>query len=456
VSDEPSSTDGAARRTERDDLPRVLSGMDAGLLAIGLVIGTGIFVVPGGVAQKLGSPGPILLAWILGGLISLAGALTFAELASMLPRQGGAFVYVFEAFGPFAAFFKGWGSFLIGYPAAAAAIATVFGIYAEPALGLPEGSGKVAAFLAVTLVWWLNLRGTKFSGRFQAVLTAVKILALAAVAVLAMSAGSASWARLFEGGDRAWPPASAFALALVGVLWTYDGWANATVVGGEVVNPQRSLVRGLLGTITLITALYLAVNVGFLVLLPVTELAGTDHAATLAAEAILGSVGGRIIACLILLSSFGALFANAVAAPRFFFAMAREGLFFQAAGRVHGATAAPRWGQAALYLLTTVYLFTGSFQQIVEYYAAVALIYGVLAVLAVYVLRRKHPDWERPFRVPGYPVTPAVFVLGALWVVVSVVHESPGRSAVGLLVLLASAPAYLYWKRRREVDGPGA
>ena len=252
-----------------EGLRRVLGGFDAAALAIGIVVGTGIFIVPGSVAERLGSPGPILLAWLIGGAIALSGALTYAELAAMLPRQGGSFVYVLEAFGPFAAFFKGWGSFLVGYPASLAAISMVFASYLSTALELPGSAGKPVALAAVTLAYLLNLRGTLFSGRLQLLLTTLKVSVLAVVAMLALTAGPSSWERLTVAAPEGWPGLSAFAAAMVGIIWTYDGWMNLVVVSGEVGDPRRSLVRSLLMSVGVVTLLYLLVNVAYLVLLPI-------------------------------------------------------------------------------------------------------------------------------------------------------------------------------------------
>jgi APA family basic amino acid/polyamine antiporter len=430
-----------------DGLRRVLSDLDAAALAVGIVVGTGIFVVPGFVARELGAPGPILLVWAAGGLIALCGALTYAEIGAMYPRQGGGFLFVYEAFGPLAAFFKGWGSFLIGYPASSAAIAMALGIYLTSGLGWGEGAVRPVAMAAAALVWLLNLRGTRFSASMQTSLTLLKVGAIGILAVLALATGSAQWPRLTASGDLPWPAWSAFAGALVGVLWTYDGWENLTVVGGEIGDPRRRVVRSLILTVTMVGALYLVVNVGYLVLLPMAELQATDSVASAAAAAALGPAGGTLLALLVALSAFGALFGIGIAGPRYYWSMARHGLFFRAAGRLDEDTAAPRWGATALFLTTVAYILTGTFEQIFSYYIAVSLLYNVLTILCVYRLRVKFPNRERPFRVPGYPVLPALFVVAALWVTGNEIADSPARSGVGLAVLFAAAPAYFVWKR---------
>ena len=436
---------GAGAPAASPDLTRVLSRLDAAALAVGIVVGTGIFAVPGFVALELGAPGPILLAWILGGCIAFAGALSYAELASMFPDQGGGFVYVLRAFGPFAAFVKGWGSFLVGYPASCAGIATVFGIYLAGALSWPGGA-KPLAFAALASVWLLNLRGTRFSATLQTILTLAKVGALAALAILALALGSAHWERLASPG-AGFPPVAAFAAAMVGILWTYDGWQNLTVVSGEIRNPNRSLVSALVTAIAVVVGVYLLVNVSYLVLLPFDELAGSESAAALAADRVLGRTGGTLLALLVAASSFGALFGIALAGPRYYYAMASNGLFFRAAARVDPKTSAPRWGATALFVTSILYVATSSFEQIMGFYIAITLLYNVLSVAAIFRLRRTLPDAARPFRVPGYPWTPLLFIVGALWVTGNEIARSPARSAIGLVALGAAAPVYLWWKR---------
>jgi len=446
-----SSVPESAPDPHADGLRRVIGGVDAAAIAVGIVVGTGIFAVPGFVARELGAPGPILFVWVLGGLIALCGALTYAEVGCLYPRQGGGFLFVLEAFGPFAAFFKGWGSFLVGYPASSAGIATVLGIYLAAAFGWGDGAVRPLAIGAAAAVWLLNLGGTRLSASMQTALTLVKVGAIGILAVLALSLGHADWSRLGAGTGAAWPGIGAFAAALVGVLWTYDGWENLTVVGGEIGDPRRRIVRGLLFTVGVVGALYLLLNVGYLVLLPFAELAATDSAAASAAEAVLGPGGRTLLSLLVVLSSFGALFGIGIAGPRYYWSMARHGLFFRTFGRL-APNAAPRTGATALFALTVVYVATGSFEQILGYYVSVSLLYNVLTILCVFRLRRKYPDRERPFRVPLYPFVPVVFVAAALTVAGFAIADSPLRNAAGLAVLAAASPVYLLWRKRHPVD----
>jgi amino acid transporter len=372
----------------------------------------------------------------------------------MYPRQGGGFVFVLEAFGPWAAFFKGWGSFLVGYPASSAAIATILGVYAVRALGLGERLVVPIALAACALVWVLNLRGTRFSARTQTTITAAKVAALALLAGAGIAVGLAAGTGGAAGADAAaragsaLPGIGAFAAAMIGVLWTFDGWQNLCVAAGEVERPEKSLVRALVATIAIVTAIYLAMNVAYLVALPFGELAGAPAPAALVAERALGSAGARVVAALVVLSAFGALFGIAMAAARYFYALGASGLFFASAAAIDPRTQAPRWGSTALFVTSAAYVLTGTFEEIMGFYVSISLLYNVLTVLAVYRLRRIRPDLPRPFRVPGYPVVPALFVVAALVVAGFEIAHSKGRSIAGLAVLLLSWPAYRLWKRR--------
>lgn len=435
---------------------RVLSPLDAASLGIGIVVGTGIFAVPGSVARELGNPGAILLAWLLGGVFACAGALTYAELATMFPRQGGGFRFVLEAFGPFAAFFKGWGSFLVGYPASSAGIATLCGIYFVQLAGITDAWVKPVAAAACTFAWLFNLRGTRFSARAQTVMTLAKVTAIAALAVagVALSGGDAS--RLFATtpSSTTWPGLAAFAAAFVGILWTFDGWQNLAVVAGEMERPEKSITSALVMTIALVTGLYLTMNVAYLVALPLEDLAASTAPATLVVQRIAGENGSRLLAALVVLSSFGALFGVAIAGSRYFFALGESGLFFRGAAAVDPETQAPRWGATALLLTSLFYIATGSFEEIIAGYVVVSLVYNMLSMAAVFRLRATRPELPRPFRVPGYPAVPALAIAAGLFITGSEVLRSPARSLLGFALLFAAWPAYLAWRSHRsKIEG---
>ena len=314
--------------------PRVAGTAGLAALAIGIVIGSGIFKVPGTVFEAAGENPSIALGfWVVGGLIALTGALTTAELAAMFPRQGGTFVYVNEAFGAFWAFAVGWCSCLVGFPASCAAIARVFGEYATVALGR-EGHATTFGFVLLCVCALFNLRGSRFSFGLQTVLTGVKVVLVAVFAgalltatpqaVVAEPASSAPWVFGF----------GVMAAGLIPVIWTFDGWQNLVVVAGEATAPERTLIRGLVGTIALVSVLYLVINIGLFRALAPDVLSGHPIPAAAAADAAFGDVGARLISGLVALTTGTAVFGIFVAGPRFIYAMGQAGFFFQATARL--------------------------------------------------------------------------------------------------------------------------
>ena len=291
----------------------------------------------------------------------------------------------------------------------------------------------------------LNLRGTRFSGGFQTAVTLLKIGALGVVATLAVVLGAGNVGRL--AGGTAWPGWAPLGAAMVGVLWTYDGWGNLTVVAGELTNPRRGLTRALVGTAVAVSALYLLVNAGILLLLPMEQLRASDAPAAAAVEATVGGVGARVLAGFVVVSAFGTLFGISMAGPRYFWAMADAGLFFRSAGRL-GPGGAPRWGSIALAAVALTYLATGTFGDVLGYYVAVSGVYAALALAAVYPLRKRSAVGTDVFRVPGYPITPAIAILALLGVTLSEILRAPLRTGIGLALLLAAAPAYRLWRNR--------
>ncbi|MDP6932660.1 MAG: amino acid permease [Myxococcota bacterium] len=429
-------------------LERVLGTWDLAALAVGCVIGTGIFVVPGMVVGAIHSPWVILLAWVLVGLLSSGEALLIAELATLLPHQGGDFVYLNAAFGPFLAFFRGWVAFLVGYPCSAAAIAMVFSVHLRDALGLPEDSVGALASAALVITTAGTLRGTRSAFRVQGILTGLKIALVALLGIFAVVASQADWSRLGSPSEAAWPGFSALAAGMIPVYWTYAGWQNLGVVAGETRDPSRTVVRGLAVSLAIVIGLYLLLNVGFLVTLPLDVLRDSDSPATAVATVALGEAAGRAVAGLVALCSFGGLFAIAVSAPRLFYAMAREGLFFEAAGRLDERGNAPRWGSAALLAVSLFYLWTGTFGEIVSSFVAVSQIWALGTILSVLVLRLRRPGAPRPFRAPGIWIVAPCMALISLWVLVEIFRFDPVRNVVGLVVLAASLPVYRLWQYR--------
>ena len=383
---------------DADGLPRRLGVWSAAAAAVGLTIGSGIFRVPATVAAETGSVGAIALVWVLGGVITLCGALTIAELAAAFPRAGGIYVYLREAYGPLAAFLFGWSWFFIR-SAASAGTALVFVAYLRTFVPLDELGQRAAAVGLVVLVGAANYRSVRLGAAIQDASTVAKVLAILLAAAVIFALGQAS------GGALAGPPSFAPAggvaglgVALVAALFAYDGWIAATLIAGEVRDPQRALPRALAWGAGIIIVTYLAINAAYLYALPLADLAASRAVAVDAVTRVAGAGGAAVIAALVMLSTFGGLNAGLMTGPRVYYAMAEDGLFFRRVAAVHPRFGTPHVAVVLLVVLTALNASVRTFEQLAE--AFVLLLYPFLAltVAAVFVLRRRRPDLPRPYR----------------------------------------------------------
>ena len=419
-------------------------------LAIGIVIGSGIFKVPGYVYAAAGDdPRLALLFWMVGGVFALTGALTTAELAAMFPRQGGTFVYVREAYGPYGGFVVGCCSFLVGFPASIAAIAHVFGEYAGIALGRTGSEVGLGALLLCAAAA-ANLQGSRRSYRLQTLLTGLKValVIVFATALLLAPTAPATDGQLPSSASRPSWSFSTVMSGLIAVYWTFDGWQNLGVVAGEARAPERTLVRSLVGTLALVLALYLLVNLGLFRALPPEVLSGHETPGAAAALAALGPLGERLLAGLVAVSTATAVFALFVAGPRFLYALGRAGVLFEAAGRLDPQTRAPRVAVGALWGMALAYLLSGSFGQTLSLYAFVGLTMQVVGVTALFTLRAARPEVPRPFRVPLYPLVPLFYAGLCGSMVVGAALAEPARCALGAGLMALTYPAYRLWLGR--------
>jgi len=434
------------------DLARTLDLKDLVLVVIGTVIGSGIWLVPGAVLRNTGGdPGLALIVWLVGGIFSLLGALTFAELGAMYPDSGGSYTYVREAFGPWPAFLLGWTLFLAINTGSTATLAVAFANYAGEFTTLGPVSRKVVAVAMIAGVAAVNVRGTRHAVSVQNWSTGVKvavILALAASGIILGSGGHATASRTFT-VPVSGSVLSGAGVALLGVLWAYEGWVNVTNSAGEARDPQRTFARGIvIGTAALI-AIYLVANIGYLVALGPDRVAGSQRVAADAVRVLFGPVAAKLVGAAVLVSVFSATNGLALTSPRTYFAMARDGVFFAKLARVH-----PRFGTPALAILASalwaaLLTLTGTFEQLFTYVVFASWLFAGLAAAGIFVQRRRHPAMPRPFRVPGYPLTPALFVAAATVVVANTFVARPVQALAGLGIVLLGTPAYFYWKRRR-------
>jgi APA family basic amino acid/polyamine antiporter len=428
-------------------LPRHLGLWSAVAVLIGSTIGSGIFRVPASVAERLQDPGPVLLAWVLGGVIALFGALTLAELAGALPRSGGVFAYILEAFGPLPAFLFGWSELTVIRASALGAIATIFAEYLGRFITLTPMGVRWVAAAAVITVGALNYVGVNRAAVLMNVSTVAKYAALAVLVLLAFAAGEGSASHF----SPAWSTGvniSLIGTALIAIMWTYDGWADLSFMGGEVKNPGRTLPMALIiGTLGILL-IYLLLNVAYIYLVPLAEMAQSPLIAATAAERIplLGRHAGGVIAGVVMLSCFSTLIGSMMTGPRIFFAMADRGLFFQTIARVSPRFQSP---SVAIWLATAlgvIYVLLNDFQQLADKFILGIWPFYAMAVGAVFVLRRTRPDLPRPYRTWGYPAVPILFLGASLAMVINALWTDPVNTGITFGIILAGVPAYFAWR----------
>jgi APA family basic amino acid/polyamine antiporter len=450
------------------ELERALGTWDGALLTIGAVVGTGIFLTSGDIARALPHPGLLLLVWLVGGLLTLAGALSYAELGALSPRAGGIYHFLKEAYGPLWGFLYGWAGFLVIMTGGIAALAVGFAEYLGSfwplvatdriLLTLPLGrwawtlsGGQVAAAGAILALTAVNVLGVREGAGLQNVLTVLKIGSVVAFAALGFLAPARAAEPLLAplplgGGGGAL--ATAFGVAMIAALWTYDGWYGLTFSAGEMRRPERSLPLGLLWGTAAVVAMYLLLNLVYVRALPIADIAASSRIGEAAAAALFGPRGARLVAAAVLVSSFGCLAATILYAPRIYLAMARDGLFFRGVAVVDPRWRTPArslWAQASWAVVLTL---SGSYNQLYTYVVFAATLFHVATGAAVFVLRRRRPDLHRPYRVWGYPLVPALFLLASLALVVNTLVERPWESLIGLGLVALGLPAYAGWRRR--------
>jgi basic amino acid/polyamine antiporter, APA family len=441
----------SAAPQHRRELTRTLRQGDLVLVVIGTVIGSGIWLVPGTVLRNTaGDPGVALTVWLAGGICSLLGALTFAELGALYPDAGGTYTYVREAFGRFPAFLLGWTLFLAINTGSTATLAVAFANYAGELVSLGPGGRRLLPVLMILAVSAVNIRGVRHAANVQNWSTGVKVAAILAIAVAGIALGSGGTTTTARAFTTPLSPGllSGAGVALLGVLWAYEGWINVTNSAGEALDPQRTFARGIIVGTAALVALYLLANIGYLAGLGPDGVAASQRVAADTVRELFGPVPAKLVSVAVLVSVFSAANGLALTGPRMYFAMARDGVFFRALGEVH-----PRFGTPAVAIAVggawaALLTLWGSFEQLLTYVVFASWLFAALAAASVFVLRRRHPDAPRPFRVPGYPLTPSVFILAAVAIVANTVVARPVQAFAGIGIVLLGTPAYLFWRRR--------
>ncbi|HEV7388311.1 MAG TPA: amino acid permease [Gemmatimonadaceae bacterium] len=439
------------------DLRRVIGFFAGTALIVGITIGAGIFRKPPTIAGLVPNPLVIVGLWTAFGLISICGALAVAELSSLLPRAGGVYVFLREAYGDAAAFVFGWLYVLVTTPAAIAALATVFAEFLLNLLGVPVVTSTVQmiAIAAIIILVFANVLGARVGAAVSEVTTVVKVTALVAIIIGAFLLGKGSLSHITEGGAV---QGSGLARAVASVIWTYDGWIAVSMIAGEVVAPERLMKRIIITGMLVIVTLYIGANLAYLYMMPVSVMAQQKEAiARTVMTAIAGPAGGVAILLAIMLSAFGALNGNLLAKPRVAYAMARDGLIFSFLGKIHQRWSTP-W--AALLIQGAVaiamVLVLRDFDTLTTYFVVVEWAALIFAVGAVFVLRRKMADAPRPFRTPAYPLVPLLFVFGTIVGVSAIVWGEIGVGNLspiyGLGIAAAGFPVYHLWKRLKRIS----
>ena len=437
---------------------------------VGIVIGSGIFLTTGIMAKSIPSGGLILLAWLVGGLLTLAGALTYAELGAAMPEAGGQYVYLREAYGPMAGFLFGWILFLVYMTGGIAALALAFAEYIGyffPYLGtnhiivtldipLLKGSlhyslsaGQMIGVSVIILLSIVNFIGVGLGKSIQNVFTVIKIGTIAAIIILGFAIGKGTPPELAMDpeGMSFGSIIIGFGVALVAVAWAFDGWNNVNFVAGEIKNPRRNLPLALiLGTLG-ITFLYVLVNYIYLYALPLKETIGVVRIAEKATGALFGSSTGTLISALVIVSVFGSLNGSILVGPRVYFAMAKDGLFFQKVAHVHPRFRTPGFSILIQAVWASLLTLLGTFEQILTFAMFIAIAFWIAATAAVFTLRKKRPDLPRPYKTWGYPVVPAIFIIASTGILLNTLIEKPVEALAGILLTALGIPAYFYWKQ---------
>ena len=401
-------------------------------------------------AEQAGSVGVIATLWIVGALVVLFGALTIAELAVLFPRSGGIYVFLREAYGPLPAFLFGWTELLVIRPSALGAIAILFAEYMGEFVTLGPVTVRVVAAGAILLLAATNIRSLSWGAAVQNASTVAKVVALTGLALLAFVLGDGNRGAFAEPISFAPISWGGFGLALVAVMWAYDGWADLTFLGGEVREPTRTLPRALLGGTAAIVVIYLVVNAAYLFLLSVSDMGNRPLVAADAARAIFGGAGASVVAAMVMVSAFGALNGATMTGPRIFFAMAGDGLFFRPIAAVHARYRTPWVAIVLAALLGVGYVSVRSFEQLADSFILGIWPFYALTVGAVFVLRRKRPELERPYRAMGYPWVPLVFLFASLAMLLNALVEQPASTMYGFGIIMLGIPVFYGWRALRD------
>jgi len=466
---------------KRSELVRGLSLSATTSLVVGTIIGTGVFLKSARMAQAVGTPTLVLLAWVAAGFLSLAGALSYAELGAMLPAAGGEYVYLRAAYGDLPAFLFGWMRLVVGSTGSLASFAAGFAIFLGALVPLKTvwaqhsfeilgrkidwsfGEQQIVAIVVLVLLSAINCLRVAFGGRVQSFFTLAKVLAIVTIMAGAFFfAPSASWDHLRTPADAAaWSGFSAFGAAMLAALWAYDGWNNMPMAAGEVKDPGRNVPRGLIMGMLIVLAVYLSVNLAYCYSLPIADIASSSSplhpgalpVAAKAAQSFLPRYGSGLMAVAAVLSTVGALNGSILTGARIPFAMARDGLFFSRFADLSANTAVPVAAIIFQCMWAIVLILSATFDQLTDCVVFAGMIFYASTTAAVFVLRRKMPNAPRPYKTLGYPFVPLVFILVALWLLENTLYTARVESVAGLILIALGLPVF-YWQKKIRRNAP--
>jgi basic amino acid/polyamine antiporter, APA family len=449
----------------RQELRRDLGKWGAIAMVVGTVIGSGIFAVPKAMTLEVGSPGVVFAVWIFGGILTLFGALTYAELAAAIPEAGGEYAYLRTAYGPFFGFLYGWTQTWVAKSGSVATLATLFFYYLanfSPSLEgtlyiipLPIGPGggpleirwgQLCAMAVILILGFVNYFGVRVGGGLQIAVTILKVSLILGVVVIGMTASVGSVAN-YSSSIPATGGWAGFFAALVAALWAYDGWNNVSMIASEVRNPQRNLPLSLIWGVLAVIAIYLLTNLAYFYVLPAADVAQSNRVAADMMRRILGSGGAAAVSVAAMISIFAALNGSILSGSRVPYALARDGLFFRSCAYVEPTYRTPSKSILLLTVWSSVLVITGRYEELYTLVIFPSWILYAMATASVIVLRKTRPDLTRPYKTIGYPVVPVLFVLVAIALILSTLVKSPRESILGLGIIAAGLPFYWRWRR---------
>ena len=435
--------------SDQPKLKRVLSLLDATMINTGGIIGSGIFMVPATVAMLTGSSSLFFMVWIAGGIVSLFGALSVAELGAAMPRAGGQYVYLSEAYGPVWGYLYGWSAVAVINTASIAAVGVAFSEYLRFFFPITDISIKGIAVATIILLTIINILDVKSGARFQNLFTISKLGAIFGIIILGlvMEGGSNQNLIPFFSNQSFTELVGPLGLAMVSVLWTFDGWIFITYVAGEVKNPGRNIPLSLIFCMLIVVSIYLLLNYVLIYTLGFTGMNGSDLVVSDAASVFLGNKGAAIVTLIILISLIGANNGFVLTSARINYAMAKDKLFFHQASQIHPRFKSPANALIIQCVWACLLTFTGTFNQLITYIIFASWIFYGMSAGAVIILRNKKPDMERPYKTPVYPWIPIIFILFAIFLTINTIMEAPRDAAIGAGIILAGLPMYYYWKK---------